>query len=75
MGQCPPVGLSLVVIVNPSPFSPLTRVTATVCIAFDTGLLLGLTGTSMPDIALSLFPEEEIKCYLHIKKLKSTYYF
>lgn len=51
MGQCPPVGLSLVVIVNPRPFSPFTSDTFTLCAVLG---LLGLTGTSIPDIARSL---------------------
>lgn len=54
------MGLSLVVIVKPSPFSPLTKVTEMFCVAPDLGLLLalGLTGTSKLDIARSLLPTE-----------------
>lgn len=54
------MGLSLVVIVKPSPFSPLTKVTATLCVEPEEGfdLALGLTGTSKPDMARSLLPTE-----------------
>lgn len=55
------------VMVKPSPFSPLTRVTVTVCVEPEAGLLLGLTGTSMPDIARSLLPTE--KGDLNVKKV------
>lgn len=54
------MGLSLVVMVKPRPFSPLTKVTATVCVAPEMGLVLGLTGTSMPDIARSPLPTRNV---------------
>lgn len=60
------MGLSLVVIVKPSPFSPLTNVTDTLCIEPEVGfdLALGLTGNSKLVIARSLLPTE-IEKILH----------
>lgn len=45
---------------KPRPFSPLTKVTATACVAPEMGLVLGLTGTSMPDIERSPLPTRNV---------------